>query len=66
MNTLGLKDMHPMQLRSLLNLVELALEVAAATGEREAVKDVEEAADDLIRLFGGNGVRENLAKLMLS
>ena len=57
MNTLGLKDMHPMQLRSLLGFVELALEVAAATGEREAVKDVEAAADDLIRLFGGNGVR---------
>ena len=57
MNTLGLKDMHPMQIRALMEFVELSLEIAAITGEKDAVRDVEAAADDLIRLFGGNGVK---------
>ena len=57
MNTLGLKDMHPMQIRALMEFIELSLEIAAITGEKDAVRDVEAAADDLIRLFGGNGVK---------
>ncbi len=57
MNTVGLKDMHPMQIRALMEFVELSIEITAVTGEKDAVRDVEAAADDLIRLFGGNGVK---------
>ena len=57
MKTLGLKDMHPMQIRALMDFVEMSIEIAAVTGNKDAVRDVEAAADDLIRLFGGNGVK---------
>ena len=57
MKTLGLKDMHPMQIRALMDFVEMSIEIAAVTGSKDAVRDVEAAADDLIRLFGGNGVK---------
>ena len=57
MKTLGLKDMHPMQIQALMDFVEMSIEIAAVTGNKDAVRDVEAAADDLIRLFGGNGVK---------
>jgi len=53
----GLKDMHPMQVKALMDFVGTAVELAAHTQEREIVSDVEAMADELVRLFGGNGVR---------
>ena len=55
--TLGLRDMHAMQVMNLMEFIELAIELAALTGDRDIVKETEAAADDLVRLFGGNGVR---------
>jgi len=56
-NIIGLKDMHPMQVKALMDFVGTAVELAAHTQEREIVSDVEAMADELVRLFGGNGVR---------
>ena len=56
-NIVGLKDMHPMQVKALMDFVGTAVELAAHTQEREIVSDVEAMADELVRLFGGNGVR---------
>jgi hypothetical protein len=55
--TLGLRDMHAMQVMNLMEFIELAIELSALTGDRDIVKETEAAADDLVRLFGGNGVR---------
>ena len=55
--TLGLRDMHAMQVMNLMQFIELTIDLAALTGDREIVRDTEAAADDLVRLFGGNGVR---------
>jgi len=56
-NIIGLKDMHPMQVKALMDFVGTAVELAANTQDREIVSDVEAMADELVRLFGGNGVR---------
>lgn len=55
--TLGLRDMHAMQVMNLMQFIELTIDLAALTGDRDIVKETEAAADDLVRLFGGNGVR---------
>lgn len=61
MKTLGLKDMHPLQIEALMDFVGTALEISAeldSLGENgvEITRSVEAEADQLIRLFGGNGV----------
>jgi len=56
-NIIGLKDMHLMQVKALMDFVGTAVELAANTQDREIVSDVEAMADELVRLFGGNGVR---------
>lgn len=56
-STLGLREMHAMQVMCLMQFIELAIDLAALSGDREIVTDTEAAADELIRMFGGNGVR---------
>jgi len=56
-STLGLREMHAMQVMALMQFVELAIDLAALSGDREIVLETEAAADELIRMFGGNGVR---------
>ena len=55
MKSVGFKQMHPMQIEALMDFVGLDLHNAAPWGE-EAVKETQDAADELVRLFGGNGV----------
>lgn len=57
MPTLGLKQMHPLQVHALMDFVGEALNLAALTNDEEILKDVESSADELVRLFGGNGVK---------
>ena len=45
-----------MQIDALLDLINKAINVACITGEEEIIEEVEQAADDVIHLFGGNGV----------
>ena len=56
MKSLGLKDMHPVQVEALMEFVGMALNLAALTDDQEIVDETESAADELVRLLGGNGV----------
>jgi|TARA_B110000908_G_scaffold165941_1_gene216205 hypothetical protein len=56
---MGFKQMHTVQVEALLLFVQDALNLAAMTEDPEIVADVEQTADELVRLFGGNGVSVN-------
>jgi hypothetical protein len=56
---MGFKQMHTAQVEALLMFVQDALNLAAMTEDPEIVADVEQTADELVRLFGGNGVSIN-------
>jgi len=53
----GLKDMHPMQVDALLELVNISMNLATMSEDIEIINDVEAYCDELIKLFGGNGVK---------
>jgi hypothetical protein len=55
--SVGLKDMHPMQRNALMELVSTAVNLAAQVEDQEILRDVEEQVDELVKLFGGLGVR---------
>ncbi len=55
-NTLGFKEMHPMQVEALIDLINRALNLACITGDEEIIQEIEQASDEVIHLFGGNGV----------
>jgi C4-type Zn-finger protein len=54
--TLGLREMHPLQVEGLLEFVRDALNLAALTKDDEIVREVQDTAHELLRLFGGQGV----------
>jgi len=56
---MGFKQMHHAQVEALLMFVQDALNLAAMTEDKEILADVEQSADELVRLFGGNGVSLN-------
>jgi len=55
--TLGLKDMHPMQVSALTELIGITLNLASLTEDSDIVEDTEHFCDELIKLFGGQGVQ---------
>ncbi len=55
--TVGLKDMHQMQVKALFEFIGLALDTAAETGNIKAIHKIEYEADELVQLFGGCGVK---------
>ena len=55
--SLGFKDMHPMQVHALLELVGIAMNLASLAEDNEILEDTTIYCDELINLFGGNGVR---------
>jgi len=57
MKTLGIRDMHPVQIEALMEFVGMTINLAAITNDKQIVEETEIAADELVRLFGGNGVR---------
>ena len=54
--SIGLKDMHPMQVKALMDLIGVTLNLASKTKDMKRLTDVEADCDELVRLFGGNGV----------
>ena len=56
---MGFKQMHTVQVEALLMFVQDALNLAAMTEDQDIISDVEQTADELVRLFGGNGVSVN-------
>jgi hypothetical protein len=55
--SLGFKDMHDLQVKTLMEFVAMAVNLATLTEDSEIIDDVTEYADELVKLFGGNGVR---------
>tara|TARA_R110002020_G_scaffold474229_1_gene705030 strand:+ start:909 stop:1118 length:210 start_codon:yes stop_codon:yes gene_type:complete len=54
--SLGFKEMHPMQVEALVDLINRALSLACMTGDDEIIQEIEQSSDEVIHLFGGNGV----------
>ncbi len=55
--TVGLREMHPVQVKHLMELVGMTLHLAAETGDDEILEDAEHLCDEMIKLFGGVGVQ---------
>jgi len=55
--SLGLREMHPMQIESLMEFIGVTLNLATMTEDDEVIKETEAFADELIKLFGGNGIK---------
>lgn len=53
--SLGFKDMHPMQIEAMMEVVAVTLGLAAGQGP-EVYEEAEEAVDNMVKIFGGNGV----------
>ena len=49
-----------MQIEALINFIGISLDMASQFEGDEAIELIEEEADNLIRLFGGNGVKVEL------
>ena len=56
MKTVSLRDMHPMQVQQLMELVGLTLNLAAHTRDNDVIDDTEAFCDELVKMFGGVGV----------
>ena len=61
--TLGLKDMHPVQVEALMDFVGMALNLSAISGDDEIIQETETIADELVRLFGGSGIKVTIETL---
>jgi len=55
--TIGFRQMHSMQVESLMEFIDLTINLASLTNDVEILEETEAAADELVRLFGGNGVK---------
>ena len=49
--------MHPMQIETLMDFVGLAIDLAVLSKDETLVEETEAAADELVKMFGGKGVR---------
>lgn len=59
--TLGLRDMHQMQVEMLMDFIDLTVQLASLTNDMDIVEDTEAAADELVKIFGGKGVKITIA-----
>lgn len=58
--TLGLRQMHPMQVEALMEFIGITLNLASLTNDDDVLEETEAYADELIKLFGGTGVKLNI------
>lgn len=58
--TLGFQQMHPMQVEAFMELIGIALNLASNSGDMEVLDEVEAYCDEIVKLFGGNGVQVTL------
>jgi hypothetical protein len=54
--SIGFKDMHPMQVEALTELVAIALNLASLADDNEIFEETAAYCDELVKLFGGSGV----------
>jgi|TARA_R100000482_G_scaffold107550_1_gene49900 hypothetical protein len=57
MKTLGLRQMHPMQIEALMDFIGWAVDLSVLSMDEGLVQETEGMADELVRMFGGKGVR---------
>jgi hypothetical protein len=57
MKTLGLRQMHPMQIEALMDFIGWAVDLSVISMDESLVQETEGMADELVRMFGGKGVR---------
>ncbi len=57
MKTLGLRQMHPMQIEALMDFIGWAIDLSVLSMDEGLVQETEGMADELVRMFGGKGVR---------
>lgn len=55
--SLGIKDMHPMQVEALMEFISIGINLASMIGDPDILDDVTAYADEMVKLFGGNGVK---------
>ena len=54
--SIGFKDMHPMQVEALTERVGIALNLASLAEDNEIFEETAAYCDELVKLFGGSGV----------
>ena len=59
--SVGFRDMHQMQVKALTSLMGVALELAVQIDDQELLDNVEADCNELLQLFGGNGVKVTVA-----
>ena len=57
MKTLGLRQIHPMQIDALMDFIGWAVDLSVLSMDEGLVQETEGMADELVRMFGGKGVR---------
>ena len=57
MKTIGIKQMHPMQIEALMDFIGWAVDLSVISMDENLIQETEGMADELVRLFGGKGVR---------
>ena len=57
MKTLGLRQMHHMQIEALMDFIGWAVDLSVLSMDEALVQETEGMADELVRMFGGKGVR---------
>ena len=55
--SLGLKDMHKMQVDALVEFISITLNLATLTKDDQVIEETEALADELLKIFGGNGIK---------
>ena len=56
-DTVGFKQMHPMQVQALLKVVERTMRLAVCSDDDDIIEDVTEHVNDMSQSFGGLGVK---------
>ena len=55
--SLGLRDMHKMQVDALIEFIGITLNLATLTKDDQVIEETEALADELLKIFGGNGIK---------
>lgn len=56
MKTVSFSQMHELQIEAVSDFIGMTIKLASFVGDQDLVDEVTEAADELVKLFGGNGV----------
>ena len=51
------KQMHQMQIDCLVDYISSTVNLAASIGDQDIIEEIEAQSDELIKMFGGNGLK---------